>query len=168
VRRKGESEQEDQKIRRVLVLIFATFAFALALTGCQTHACDSSSVTGPPGTVTQSKEGWLVWQSAPADGPWLDFPGNATVHFTYPAGFSNPFTWDAFVSTDPYQEAGAGTFTQGGGQPAEFTSLAPGSIDVTNSSCAEYYLRVVAYEFPPESDAGADARTDAPVDAGRD
>jgi hypothetical protein len=166
VRRKGESEQEDQKIRRVCLLIFSTFAFAFALTGCQTHACDSSTVTvddtdGGP-VPLHYVQGGIVWESAPSDGPWLDFPGNATITFHFPRGFRNPTYCLPYVSTDPYQEAGAGTYSVASGELAQFTSQAPDYFAVTNNSCAEYYLRIVCTESldagppPPASDASRD------------
>jgi hypothetical protein len=132
------------------------------LMACDTHDCDASSIDGGRGMVLNPGGDPVIWQSAPAEGPWLDFPGEATVTFTYPEGFGSPWQWWVFVSTEPYQGPGGGTSTEATGQLGAVTSVTNGGITVTNASCAEYYVRVVAEMLPtgasPSRDAGLDAR----------
>jgi hypothetical protein len=137
--------------------------------GCTTHQCDPSTVTieadaGNAGLVHQEGD-TFVWESSTLDGPWLDFPGERTYVFNFPEPFMarQPETVIAYVASDHNAQS---NFVIASGQLAEF-SLAPNTLTVLNATCAEYFLRVVAYASPPDAgsrdaggpDAGADAST---------
>lgn len=137
--------------------LLALAVLIAAVSGCSTHQCDASSSTFDGGAVTQVNGG-LVFQSVEPNGTWTEFRGNETVTFNYPSNFENPYDWNAFVSTSPTQDAG--TFTSCVGQLCELTNMTPTSIQVTNASCADYYLYFIAYAHAPTIDAGADAPHD--------
>jgi hypothetical protein len=121
-------------------------------------------------------------------------PGGAHV-YDLPAPDERPrfygpnWDFDVFVGTDP-QPGTTGNFTIASGNlaeiflvadpsPSQFASematnpsAAPPSFNVTNATCAEYYLRVVIHRYPGPDDAGVDAYPasggDASLDAGVD
>jgi len=145
--------------RSFFLLIFPIFLFTFSA-GCQTHDCDSSASDGGTGAL-RVIGGQLAWENVSELGNWQDFPGEATITYTFPASF-RPANYDIFpyVSTGPQQGANGGTSTSGGGQPVEYTNVSPTGFSITNATCAEYYLHVVVMVV---QDAGAIA-----PDASRD
>jgi hypothetical protein len=138
-----------------------------------------------------------TWQTGSIDDQWLYFPGGRT-YTIFPLQTSDPYSprfygpnwdFDVFVGTDP-QPGTTGNFTIASGNlaeiflvadpsPSQFASematnpsAAPPSFNVTNATCAEYYLRVVIHRYPGPDDAGVDAYPasggDASLDAGVD
>ena len=142
-RTRNEVPARRTSVRRLALATLAALG-AWAAAACTTHQCDASRADAGGGIVTSSGA-TLTWQSAPAGGPWLDFPGNATVTFHYPAGFRCATDWQAYVSTAQLQGDGGGTFVEASGQLAELSMEAPDGITVTNATCAEYFLYVVAH-----------------------
>ncbi|MGH7271789.1 MAG: hypothetical protein ACREJ3_15270 [Polyangiaceae bacterium] len=148
---------------------------AVITTGCPTHLCDPSWINlGAPGAwvgdSVPSSDGSLTWESGPQVPPpgatWLDFPGGRTYYFTLAPPFSDkiPFQVQAFLSSGPNPQT---NFISGTGQLAEFFTnyvdggakgdIGPiGHIGVTNQSCSEYFLRVVASFPAPVASAVAD------------
>jgi hypothetical protein len=135
--------------------------------------------------------GGAQWQSGSFDDPWLYFPGGRTYTFfplltsdpTSPR-FWGPYTnFEADLSTDS-TPATTGNFTTGSGNIAEWFLVTDPSasqyaaeyavdaaapvpaFNITNASCADYYLRIVVTRSLPD-DAGA-AATDGSIDASLD
>ncbi len=105
--------------------------------------------------------GQLVFQSVDPAGEWTLFKGEETITLNFPPGFQNPYDWQAFISTSATQDAG--TFAPCAGQECELSNVTATSVQVTNASCADYYLYFIAYAKPlvgPAIDAGADAPHD--------
>lgn len=166
--------------RRALVLTglwLAASAAVLALPACYGRNCDPSVTT----FGRQTGEGRLLdtdtWESNPVDGRWLPFPGNrAWVFDLRELGNRVPQIVIPYLSAsvDPLRENQ--NFTVGGGNIAVISGATNGFVTITNSSCADYFLRlvVISNPVPPVAsapgDAGAsgatDAATDAPSDAG--
>ena len=120
--------------------------------------------------------GLVLWESNPEDGTWYDFPGAETYFFELPPGFQlvdGPYAWE---SIDPNPEApdAGGNFVPAAGQLTEFAAFVNGGFEVTNATCAHYYLRVsmlgtIPVPPPPvPTDAGNDAPADAPADTSGD
>ena len=117
---------------------------AIPATGCTTHQCDASYTALPPGGTVTAAGDTLIWESAPLAGPWVDFPGAKTLSFAFPAPFAGnqPSTVTAYESADP--NTPQNNFVQATGFNAEFSNVTPDGLTVTNGTCAEYSLRIVA------------------------
>lgn len=108
----------------------------------------------------------VIWETAPFDGDWLNFPGNAWLLLSWQAtvgaatrgtqyqGWSAvPITIEPYVSTA--QQQPAGTIILASGQPAELQQVRETGVWVNNAACADYYLRVVVtLRLVPPSDGG--------------
>jgi hypothetical protein len=164
----------------VTALVVAVALLApTASTGCTTHQCDPyffppAGTPPPTGDVQMlyADTGLVLWESNPEDSDWYDFPGQETYFFELPPGFQlldGPYVW---VSIDQNPEApdAGGNLTPAAGQLAYIANFVNGGFEITNATCAEYYLRVSALGTipvpPPPApiDAGDDASTDAPTD----
>lgn len=141
--------------------ITVAVAASSAATGCTTHQCDTDFVDIDQSTGTSVGElqvlspGVALWESSPVDGPLIDFPGQRTYLFTLPPGFQPLSPPLPYVATDP----NAGTSVVAAGQLAQIAPYAaaqPGqtSFNITNATCAEYYLYVSILGTVPPADAG--------------
>jgi hypothetical protein len=132
---------------------------------CNTHQCDPSCQwlggtpapgqgigcgvdPSPVGNVYENGND-LIWESGPVDGTWRDFRGQEAYTFLWPAPFAGhlPYSYESWVSTSPTPQdpQNGGPQINASGQLAQYTSVSPWGLVVENASCAEYYLRVVAY-----------------------
>lgn len=149
------------------IVVASGFAALLAQTGCFGRQCDGDfqSYGGKPG------EGRLLdpdtWETTSFDGKWLGFPHRRTWVFdTSALGPRAPESVIAYVSAQETPNELGGNFTVGGGNLVTYTVAKPGSLWVTNDTCADYYIRVVVKappggNTPPPTDASqADASSD--------
>jgi hypothetical protein len=122
----------------------AAIATSQAATGCATHQCDASFTALPPGGTVTSAGDTVIWESAPLAGPWVDFPGAKTLFFGFPAPFAGnqPTVVTAYESADANNPQS--NFIQATGVNAEFSTVTPDGLLVTNATCAAYSLRIVA------------------------
>ncbi len=167
----------------VVALAALVTATAPAQSGCTTHQCDTSCYAfgssapadaGCPG-ITPPNSGELVvnadevvWESAPAGGNWLDFPGSRSYVFVFPdtlrRDLQNGWTMGypiVSVSTQADNSTdGGATSSMAAGELAEISHISDSFVVVTNSSCAEYYVRVEVHAYrgdagPVPGEAGA-------------
>ena len=156
----------------VTVLVVAcALAAPAGTTGCTTHQCDTPPLLpGPPGSDFHTFAGDLVlWESSPAEGTWIPFPHEQTYSFALPGYFVPLNPPQAWISTgaalgDP--TSGATTVPAAGQltEIATFDTIFPDGgppfqiFNVTNGTCADYYLSVSVLGWfpPPSSDAGTD------------
>lgn len=156
----------------VLLMLFATSS---ATTACQARSCEysGSDFGRNPG------EGRLIdantWESTPAEGSWLPFPGERYWYFYPPFPKRKIARVNVFISPSADPNAGS-QYTLASGNVAVIRQFAdPGNrenpgISVGNDTCAEFFVRVVvdAYPAAADADASADAGADAAGDAGAD
>jgi hypothetical protein len=137
------------------------FCAALSTAGCTTHQCDSTSVTlgadaGGTGFWTSYCGGstgncQIIWSSSDTmNSSWTDYPGNATLTFTFPplptlpAGLTPDFadiTFGGYVAAGaPTADANTFNVTPASGQLLESVSWSSSSISVLNATCQEYRL----------------------------
>jgi len=158
-------------VNRRLVLLCVTAATAAGTAGCTSHDCDGTNTVVDGGTAGSAGRMWaesdrLVWETSPADGPWIDFRGSSSIQLNYPPGFTDPYDWTVWVSTSQYQGADASfTLTTASGQLDEVFSKSATSLTFLNATCAEYYMRAVLYARAPDAGvpdgaATRDARSD--------
>jgi hypothetical protein len=161
-----------------LSALFACCAAAsmVATPACSTHDCDSSTIalgsadaggTGywlPFDCDTTTGTCWLTWYSSPTmNSGWTDFPGNATVTFTFPPlpplppGIVPDFAFLRFSASvaagTPTSDDGFNV-TSAAGQLDELTSWSSTSISVMNASCSEYWLQLIVSVPVVPLDAG--------------
>jgi hypothetical protein len=159
------------------VVLAATGVLLAPTAACTQHQCDPSSATlagtdlldTPLGETPQGRTTVLL-QSTLYYNSWLPFPGNRTITVQYPLNFVNPVEWTVYVSTGPYQDAGA-TATPASGQLAQLLNLTASGFQLQNGSCADYYVYfTVLGTALPVLDAGADAASvlDSSADAPHD
>ncbi len=135
-----------------------TFGVALlaSTTSCTTHQCDTTTID--LGGDEQPTPGWalgdgeLVWQSSPAFGPWLPFPGGRTYVFALPPLPPLPSNEQADLEAalpSPYvalvqgtADAAPANLTPATGELAQIENATPLSFSVVNPTCAQYYLWV--------------------------
>lgn len=163
-----------QRVGRLLVmpLLGAAILGAVSLTNeaCLTRACDYSD--GEWGN--KPGQGSLIdantWQSTALDGEWVPFPHSVRLALFPPLGRA-PTEIVVWISAEKKQAAGT-NFTLAGGDVAKISDVSDRAFAVTNGTCADFYVRVVARAAPappppPPVDAGSDADVDA-NDAGVD
>ena len=150
------------KHSRSLAFLAGAFCAALSASGCTTHQCDAHSIS--IGADTGGTGFWiaddcqnsttscsLIWHSTDTmNSNWTDFPGNATLTFTFPplpplpAGLTPDFadiSWNVSVAAGPpIPDASTFNVTPAAGQLAEFMSWSSSSISVLNASCQGYQL----------------------------
>lgn len=144
--------------RRALTLgaLWAVASGAVfALPSCYGRACDFSvyNYGAEPGQGRMIDEN--TWESTSFNSKWIFFPGNRTVFFDVPQlGRRVPFDVRPFVSGA--EEPATTNFTAGSGNLAVISGIGENRVAVNNSSCSDYYLRVVIEvpPFPPMADAG--------------
>lgn len=156
----------------VVVMLCATSS---ATTACQARNCEySGSDFG-----RNAGEGRLIdantWESTPAEGNWLPFPGERYWYFYPPFPKRKIARVNVFISPSADPNAGS-QYTLASGNVAVIRQFAdPGNqenpgISVGNDTCAEFFVRIVVDAYPetPAGDAGADAGPDGSADAGPD
>ncbi len=137
--------------------------------GCQTHQCDADCVVrGAAPTAScsggddqpfghASRNGnEILWESSPAMGmqsepatEWLDYPGQRTYRLNWVAAVKrdvpdvNPGSLSvSWVSPYVSIYENGGFYVEAAGQLAEMSSTNQ-QVNVTNATCAAYFLRVV-------------------------
>lgn len=158
-------------------LVVATAALA---GGCTARNCDGDVLTYGRSPGEGSLADPNTWQSTPFDGRWLDFPHRRQwILDTSALGLRTPKAVYGYVSAFPEPNKvpspgeRTGNFTLAGGDLLLFVLVKPGQLSVLNSTCADFYLRVVveAVPEPPDTDPGEepdDAGADAQEDDGGD
>jgi hypothetical protein len=150
----------DKNLRSFAFLAGA-FCAALSGAGCTTHQCDAQDISlgadaGGTGFWTSYCEDTptncqIIWSSSDTmNSGWTDFPGDATLTFTFPPlpalppGLTPDFAniqWNVSVAAGaPIPDASSFNVTPAAGQLAEFTSWSSSSISVLNASCQQYQL----------------------------
>jgi hypothetical protein len=108
-----------------------------------------------------------TWITTNVDDPWLDFPPGR-IWGLDPPGWKDqgrePTEMQAWVSAGPNPNDGGDNWSQASGNLAEFWGAAPGHINVSNATCAHWYLRVLLRAAPRDA-SSSDAPADAPADA---
>jgi hypothetical protein len=123
----------------------ATLALsALPLMGCQT-SCDDYDSTPRPFSdgIVNSKR--TEYQTSTWDGTYLEFGPGRVYELkhglkTIPTQIK---TYLGFVDR-PLPSGGTGVVAESAGNQAEITSVTPELIRIRNSTCAQFYLRLVA------------------------
>lgn len=158
-------------------LVVATAALA---GGCTARNCDGDVLTYGRSPGEGSLADPNTWQSTPFDGRWLDFPHRRQwILDTSALGSRTPKAVYGYVSAFPEPNKvpspgeRTGNFTLAGGDLLLFVLVKPGQLSVLNSTCADFYLRVVveAVPEPPDTDPdvdGEDAGSDSGSDGGDD
>jgi len=146
----------------------ALLVAAQATGGCAGDDCDSDTATW--GSCTQGERlDATHWESTPYSGqPWLNFHGERTWTFdpTPWMGSRPPFLVDVELSFLPLPNTdGGGGWAPSAGNLSEIAVLPSGLVQVTNDTCAQYYVRVVLTYAAV--DAGAAGDTGDAGDAGR-
>jgi hypothetical protein len=164
-----------------------------ATTGCTTHQCDQSSYDFVDGVLLDEN----TYVTSYMDSNWLPFPGNSTVRIWFPSQLlrRTPKVPAVEVGLDPTPNGGdafrnGDNYIPGSGQLAILNCLstaptnpaAPGcpgtlyksdggsyggELSVTNTTCANYFLRVEVDFVPvgPEADASGPLDGPGPIDA---
>ena len=166
-----------RKVAALGGLWLAVTVAMLAAPGCYGQHCEGTTGTygNKPGEGNMIDEN--TWETTAIDCKWLHFSSRHSWFFDVPAfGDRKPYLVVPMIS--PIEEPmvyGAdkpiGNATIGGGNLTEITGIDRNRFNVTNGTCAEYFIRVVAF-LPPKGDPVApivevDASADA-SDAGAD
>ena len=122
------------------------------------------------GVGDQGCTGHLVdpntWESGPFVGTWLDYGPNTDLHMHLRDGVTGAALLgdiqapECYVSPTATPNTPGGQFAQGAGNLCQFTATTDSStggwqLDVTNNTCAQYYVYVKVTSVP-----AADASTD--------
>jgi hypothetical protein len=140
-----------------------------AESGCATHQCDKDTISLGDSTLGNAYRvgDAIVWESAGAtqSDAWLDYTGARTYALNWAESVRSWLGIDkcilhanydvanvvAYVATDRHNPTG--NFVEASGQLAEMTYLTSEQVNVTNGTCAEYFLRVVV-ELVPKHEGG--------------
>jgi hypothetical protein len=161
---------------------------AASYSGCPGGDKDPSATFGNAYRVGDA----IVWESSEFIGEsWLHFPGQRRYELHWANAVSTNLHIEPCVlasdyevlNVEPYvstfEDAATDNFVPAAGQLAEITYLSSeyAQVNITNGSCAEYYLRVVVELVPKHEggvpdggacDAGLSEASDAPTDASTD
>lgn len=145
---------------------------SLANEACLTRACDPSASDWGKLPGEGSFIGSDAWQSTTLDGEWVPFPHGVRVALFHPLG-RTPTEVVVWISAEKQQVLGRTNFTLAGGDVAKISDVSDSAFAVTNGTCADFYVRVVARAAPvavpsPPVDAGAGGTRDAESDAATD
>ena len=158
-------------LRGLLVLLaLACVAGGAAISACYTHGCDAMTHEYTQGVLVSTRDGYAVetspLQSSSMKEWWVDFPGQATLQFTYPQPVRDALDGCTFLdvstqigtTSQPNDDDGA-IFTPNAGQTAQFSDVTTHGFSVLNGSCADYSARFVVYYACPAAspEAGTDA-----------
>lgn len=156
--------------RAFALSVVALSCGALGFAGCYGTQCDGDRMEYGKNPGEGSLVDENTWQTTPFEGRWLDFPHRRLWALdTRPLGARVPANVRAYVSASPEPNKyppdpgqPLGNFTSGAGDLAVFQYVKPFEVQVFNSTCADYFVRVVveAEPFPPDLDGGADASDD--------
>ncbi|MFO0663851.1 MAG: hypothetical protein U0174_07865 [Polyangiaceae bacterium] len=155
-----------------IALPVATALSTLATPGCYDRGCDQKGLNSP-----QVKGNLLdpnTWESGPMEADWLDFgAGQTWVFDTSSLGPRQPTRITGYISAqkksvviNPDGVPTPRAFTPAGGNVFEVQSADANIVVVHNTTCAQYYVRVVIESDGPLPDAGplldaGDASADA-------
>ena len=159
----------------MLIALWGVVMGAAAIgAGCYGHTCDGDvQVYGH-----NPNEGQLIdedtWESSAIDGEWIPFTKQRVWIFQMrELGDRVPYEISIDISAEKNPSALGGNWTTGSGNLAEKSGVGPGTINVKNNTCADYYIRVVAHAKPrppgavlPDAAAPIDDASTADADAG--
>jgi hypothetical protein len=138
----------------------AALLCASAACGCQPDCGEKQIITYEKGTTDPTH---TLYQTSPVTGPWLHFPPLRNYILVHSL---RTFPVEVHVSL-AFAESGENLATGAGRESVWNIVPDSGAISVTNDSCAEFYVYVVARAAPdPGPDAGdpgpdaGDASTD--------
>jgi hypothetical protein len=157
-----------------LGIAFASSALPSA-GGCYTHNCDAHLIEEDSGDWEMNAS--YTFETSPLlvrDGgqTWLNFPGMATLHITFPPDVEQtilarnlaPTDFQAFISTSSQPNVDNAGFTPAAGSLAVFSNVKPTGFLVTNQTCAAYFARFVVGFSTPSSDASTEGSVEASAD----
>jgi hypothetical protein len=158
--------------RGTAVTVLASILTLLAATtpGCFGHECEGDVVATPYGEGFG--EGHFLddasWESAPLAAKWMSLPGGRTWKFLIPSWerARRPFVaMTAYISQAeipnlPQCCGQADNWAMGTGFQAEFHDVAPGRFELTNSTCTDFFVRVVVRAGDAQDSGTGDAQTE--------
>jgi hypothetical protein len=148
------------------LLVAALALAAPQALGCTTHQCDPYTATFIGGEVLQTSGGVFYYETSPladASAPWVNFSANETLVVEYPPGVQKQLEGLTYVDISPAVGVSdspnddASNFITGGGQIGLIHDISEPTntgFTIMNTSCANYYVRVVVTYAAVESDAG--------------
>lgn len=143
------------------MLWLGVMSIAGTFTSCYGHNCDGSSVRyginpGEGDLLTPN-----TWESNPGQGDFLPYPRQRTIFFEAPFGDGVFATVLSYISADQNPVSVGGNDTLASGNVVETTNFPSGAFAVHNDTCADYFIRVVAFTgAPPGAPTVKDAGTD--------
>jgi hypothetical protein len=160
-----------QRIAAVIIVASSLALAATAVPGCFGHECEGDVITIPYGEAPGEGEflDEASWESAPVAEKWISFPGGRTRSFRIPswerAGRSfvgmSAYISQAEIPNEPHCCGLVDNWTEGTGIQAEFHDLSPGRFKLTNTTCTDFFMRVVVHAGDARQDSGAgDAQTE--------
>jgi hypothetical protein len=140
------------------ILTLASLLGGAGASACSSANCDRNP-SDPPVRVTEGTVKNGVYQSAPWNGPFLDFPPGRTYRFVHGLGsvprFVQPYL--AFPPMcGPEAHGQGGELTPGTGNQTMIKVTTVDYVDVRNDTCADVCLMLVAggAGAAPSDDAG--------------
>jgi len=128
----------------------AILLFASGACGCQPDCGEKQEIRYEQGITDPTH---TVYQSSPITGPWLHFPALRAYQLVHTL---RTFPVEVNVSL-AFAESGENLAPGAGRESVWHVDPKSGDIFVTNDSCAEFYVYVVARAAPdPGPDAGSD------------
>jgi len=121
-------------------------ALGTGCSNCSTSGQDPVEFTG--GITNESR---TIYQSSAIDGEWLHFPQGRIYELKHGLG-AKPFTTDVFVS---FTKTVTENYAPSAGNQAVFEPTSrDDTIRVRNDTCAEFFIRVVAFADPDSVASG--------------
>jgi hypothetical protein len=131
----------------------AAVLLASGVVGCQPDCGEKQTIRYEQGVTDPTR---TVYQSTSIVGPWLHFPGRRTYELVH-----NLRTDPVEVSISlAFEERGENLAPSAGNQSVYKVDSAKHLINVTNDTCGEFFVYVVARAAPDPGMVGADAGTD--------
>jgi hypothetical protein len=114
------------------------------LTSIGPQSCDRSADSNEPVLYKQGTvDDHGIYESSPADGELLYFPGGMRYRIEHGLGQA-PIWWELYLSFSRYGISDGGTLAPAAGNQAEIVHIDSATMVVVNGSCSTYWLRVVA------------------------
>lgn len=141
------------------ILALGSALFGAGASGCSALNCDRNP-DEPPVRVTEGTVKHGAYQSAPWNGPFLDFPPGRTYRFVHGLG-GVPRTLQAYLAfrpmCGPEAHGQGGELAPGAGNQTTISQVTAEYVDVRNDTCSDVCLMLVAADpdTPGASDAGA-------------